>query len=75
MSNESDWSIRCKMLSVISNDCDHFKVFANVNEEYYTFILCKDIDKQVNILICLEFTPELPNTQGIYSDILTYSIK
>ncbi len=75
MSNESDWSIKCKMLSVISNDCDHFKVFANVNEEYYTFILCKDIDKQVNILICLEFTPELPNTQGIYSDILTYSIK
>ena len=75
MSNESDWSIKCKMLNVISNDGDHFKVLAKANEEYYTFILCKDVGKQVNILICLEFTPELPQTQGVYSDILTYSIK
>jgi hypothetical protein len=75
MSNESDWSIKCKMINVISNDGDHFKVLAKVNEEYYTFFLCKDVGKQVNILICLEFTPELPHTQGVYSDILTCSIK
>jgi hypothetical protein len=75
MTNDRDWSISCKMSNVIFNDGDHFKVLAKVNEEYYTFFLCKDVNKQVNILICLELTPELPHTQGVYSDVLTYSIK
>ena len=73
MCNDGDWFVKCEMLNVIP-DGNHFKVFAKVNSEYYTFFLCKDIKKQIDILICLEFT-ELPYTQGIYSDVLKYSIK
>ena len=73
MCNDGDWFVKCEMLNVIP-DGDHFKVFAKVNGEHYTFFLCKDIKKQIDILICLEFT-ELPYTQGIYSDVLKYSIK
>jgi len=73
MCNEGDWFVKCEMLNVIP-DGTHFKVFAKVNKEHYTFFLCKDIEKQIDILICLEFT-ELPYTQGIYSDVLKYTIK
>ena len=43
MCNDGDWFVKCEMLNVIP-DGDHFKVFAKVNSEYYTFFLCKDID-------------------------------
>jgi len=75
MSNENDWSTTCKILKVTYNDGERFEVFAKVNDELYTFFLCKDIDKQASILICLEFAPELPHSQGVYCDILTYSVK
>ena len=38
MCNEGDWFVKCEMLNVIP-DGTHFKVFAKVNKEHYTFFL------------------------------------